>query len=332
MIYWIGFIICTSLIVYSGSRLAKYSDIIAEKTGLGRTWIGLALLATVTSLPELMTGISSVTYANVPDIAAGDVLGSCVFNMLILAVLDAFYRPLPISSKAAQGNIIAAGFGILLLSIATVSLFMGKNIHPIGWIGPYTLLIMIIYLLAVRLVFFYEKRRISFFVKERAIELKYGDITLKYALVRYCLNALIVIIAAIFLPIIGEGIAQITGLGKTFVGNVFIALATSLPEVVVSLSAVRMDAVDLAIGNLFGSNIFNLFILAIDDLFFLHGPLLSSVESLHIVSALSAISMITIAIIGLTYRAAKKPLLLSWDSIAIIFVFIVNLLLLYTLR
>jgi len=86
MFIWFAFIICTSLIVYSGTKLAKYGDIIAEKTGLGRAWIGLMLMASVTSLPELVTGISSVTFAGVPDIAAGDVLGSCVFIMLILAL------------------------------------------------------------------------------------------------------------------------------------------------------------------------------------------------------------------------------------------------------
>ena len=89
MLFWTGFIICTLVIVYSGTKLAKYGDIIAEKTGLGRAWIGLVLMASVTSLPELVTGISSVIYADVPDIAVGDVLGSCVFNMLILAILDA---------------------------------------------------------------------------------------------------------------------------------------------------------------------------------------------------------------------------------------------------
>lgn len=89
MLLWIEFIACTLAIVYSGIRLSRYGDIIAEKTGLGRAWIGVVLMASVTSLPELVTGISSVTYAGVPDIAVGDVIGSCVFNMLILAILDA---------------------------------------------------------------------------------------------------------------------------------------------------------------------------------------------------------------------------------------------------
>ncbi len=332
MLLWVGFIVCTTLIFYSGSKLSKYGDIIAEKTGLGRTWIGVVLMASITSLPELITGVSSVTYARVPDIAVGDVLGSCVFNMLILSILDAIHRPMPISTKAHHGHILSAGFGIFLLSITSISLFLGSSINPIGWIGPYSLLFGIIYFIAIKLVFFYEKRQISAFIKEKAIELKYKDISTKTAFINYSANALVVIIAAIFLPKIGKGIAENTGLGQTFVGNIFIALSTSLPEVVVSISAVKMDAVDLAIGNLFGSNIFNILILAIDDFFFFKGPLLSFVNTNHIISALSAIVMTSIAILGLTYRAERKRLFLAWDSVGILLTYIVNLMLLYRLK
>ena len=162
--------------------------------------------------------------------------------------------------------------------------------------------------------------------------MKYKEIPTKTAVVNYSINAVVVIIAATFLPKIGEGIAETTGLGQTFVGNIFIALSTSLPEVVVSITAVKIDAIDLAIGNLFGSNIFNIFILAIDDIFFIKGPLLSFANPNHIISALSAIAMTTIAIIGLTYRAEKKPLFLAWDSIGILLIYLINLMLLYMLR
>ena len=332
MLLWIELLICTSLIVYSGTKLSKYGDIIAEKTGMGGTWVGVILMASVTSLPELITGISSVTYANVPNIAVGDVLGSCVFNMLILAFLDAIYRPMPISAKAHHGHVLSAGFGILLLGVVSLSLFFGKRVLSLGWIGPYTILFLAMYFVAMRLVYFYEKREFSVFVKEMAVELKYKDITAKSAVVHYGINALIVVIAAVFLPKIGEGIAESTGLGQTFVGSIFIAVSTSLPEVVVSIAAVKIGAVDLAIGNLFGSNIFNIFILGIDDIFFVKGPLLSFVNQSHMISALSAIVMTAIAIIGLTYRAEKKKLFIACDSIGILLVYVCNIMFLYMLR
>jgi cation:H+ antiporter len=329
---WIAFVVCTVVIVYSGSRIAKYGDIIAEKTGLGRAWIGVVLMASVTSLPELITGIVSVTFAGVPDIAVGDVLGSCVFNMLIIAFLDAIHRPMPISAKAHQGNVLSAGFGILLLSIITGSLFLSLSLSPLGWIGPYTLLTIPLYFVAMRLIFFYEKRQLAAFLKEVATEFKYQDITTKTAVINYLGNAILVIASAIFLPKIGEGIAAATGLGQTFVGNIFIAVSTSLPEVVVSIAAVRMGAVDLAIGNLFGSNIFNIFILALDDIFFTKGAILSFVNPNHIISALSAIAMTTIAIIGLTYRAEKKKLFIAWDSAGIVTVYAINIMFLFLSR
>ncbi|MEC4675593.1 MAG: sodium:calcium antiporter, partial [Nitrospirota bacterium] len=310
-----GFIICTAIIVYSGIKLSKYGDIIAEKTGMGRAWTGLVLMATVTSLPELVTGISSVTFAGVPDIAVGDVLGSCVFNMLIIALLDAIYRPMPISTKAHHGHVLSGGFGVILLYIVVVSMFAGDKVPQLGWIGIYSLVIGVMYFIAMRVVFIYEKRQFDQYIKERVDELRYKKITTRTAVINYCFNAALVVIAAVFLPGIGEGIAEMTGLGQTFVGNIFIALSTSLPEVVVAIAAVKMDAIDLAIGNLFGSNIFNIFILAIDDVFFIKGPLLSFVDKTHLISAMSAISMTTIAIIGLTYRMKKKRLFMAWDSL-----------------
>ncbi len=328
MYLWLAFILCTSAIVYAGTKLSRYGDIIAEKTGLGRTWIGVVLMASVTSLPELVTGISSVTYAGVPDIAVGDVLGSCAFNMLILALLDAVYRPMPISAKAHQGHILSAGFGILLLGVVALSIFFANHVSPLGWIGVYSLVFIGIYFIAMRMVYSYEKKQLALYI-HKAIELQYGDIPTRTAVFHYTINAVIVIIAAMFLPKIGEGIAETTGLGQSFVGNIFIAISTSLPEVVVSLAAVRMGAVDLAIGNLFGSNIFNILILGIDDIFFVKGPLLSFVSQNHAISALSAIMMTAIAIIGLTYRAEKKPMFLAWDSVGITIVFMINLTLLY---
>ncbi|MCX7794092.1 MAG: hypothetical protein N2257_06790 [Thermodesulfovibrionales bacterium] len=332
MLLWLAFITATAVIFYCGTRLSRYGDIIAEKSGLGRTWIGVVLMASVTSLPELVTGISSVTYARVPDIAVGDVLGSCVFNLLILSSLDAIYKPAPLSSRAHHGHVLSAGFGILLLSIVVGSLLLQEHITPVGWIGPYTLLFILIYFVAMRLIYYYEKRQINAFVKEMALELRYKEVPYKKAILNYAINAFFVITAAIFLPRIGEGIAEVTGLGQTFVGNIFIALSTSMPEVVVSFAAVRMGALDLAIGNLFGSNIFNIFILALDDIFFTQGPLLSYVNKAHILPAVAAIVMTSVAIIGLTYRAEKKGLLLAWDSLFMALIYLINLMLLYMVR
>jgi cation:H+ antiporter len=329
MVLWLGFFASAAAIVYSGAKLSRYGDVIAEKTGLGRTWIGVLVMASVTSLPELMTGASAVTFARAPDIAVGSVTGSCVFNLVILGCLDLVEREKPLSAKAQQGHVLSGGFGILMLSIVSLSLFWGDRIAPFGWIGVYSLLFAALYVIAIRLVYSYEKRQIARFIGERAEEFKYEAVTLKSAVVNYTVNALIVTGASVVLPGIGKGIAASTGLGQSFVGNIFIAATTSLPEVVISLAAVRIGAIDLAIGNLLGSNIFNVCILAVDDFLFFDGPLLSSVDRGHVISCLTAIAMTSIVIIGLTYRSEKKFLFLAWDSLAIILMYPAYLMLLY---
>jgi len=86
MIVWQQLAAGLAVIGFAGVRLSLHGEIIAEKSGLNRGWVGLILLATATSLPELVTGLSSLTVAHVPDIALGDIMGSCVFNLLLLAV------------------------------------------------------------------------------------------------------------------------------------------------------------------------------------------------------------------------------------------------------
>lgn len=321
MFILIQFIICAVIILYAGKELSKYGDITAEKTGLGRTWIGVVLMASITSLPELITGISSVTIFNLPNLAAGDILGSCMFNILILALVD-LGHPLPLSTRAHYGNVLSGSFSILLLGLVGISILAHTSFPVIGWIGIYSLGFITIYLLAIRIVFLYEQKRISEFDKEITEELQYRSISRKKALSRYAFNALIIIGAATYLPYLGEEIAKITGLGQTFVGSIFIAVSTSLPEVVVSVAAVQLGAIDMAFGNIFGSNLFNIAILGIDDIFYTKNALLANISENHILTTVAAIMMTAVSLIGLTYRANKKPCVFSWDSIGIIAIYL----------
>lgn len=330
---WLEFILCSSVIVVSGTMLSRYGDVIAEKTGLSRAWIGLILMASVTSLPELITGISSVTIADVPNIALGDIMGSCVFNLSIIALMDILHGRKPIFSESEHGHILSAGFGIILISIASISILANANIPAIGYIGFYTPAIIIIYFIGIRSVFLFEKRRLKQFVGEMVQTLRYEHITTKAAVVKYAINGLFIIGAAAWLPFVGERLAEETGLGRSFIGTVFIALTTSLPEVVVSIAALKIGATDMAIANLFGSNIFNIFILAIDDIFYIKGPLFAHVSVNHAITGFMAVLMTGIAITGIIYRLEKKVFLrLGWDAVALLLAYLVNILLLYSLR
>lgn len=330
MFIWFQFVVCTAAIVFAGSRLSRYGDVIAEKTGLGRTWVGVVLMASVTSLPELITGLSSVAIFALPDIAAGDVLGSCMFNLLILALIDLSGGSKPLSARAHEGQVLTASFGILLIGLAGISISAAAAIPRLGWISVASLITILVYLLAMRTVFLYEKRRVGEFFAEQEVGELYGETSKTKAYAMYGVNAAIIIAAATYLPHIGDEIARMTGLGNTFVGSVFIALSTSLPELVVSFSALRLGAVDMAYGNLFGSNLFNICILAVDDIFYTKGPLALDVSGGHVVSAMAAIVMTAIAIVGLTYRTSKKILFVGWDSLGILIVYAFTVIVLFS--
>lgn len=332
-VLWLQFAACTMMIVYSGTKLARYGDVIAEKTGMGRAWVGLILMASVTSLPELVTGISSVTFAGTPNIAVGNVLGACVFNLSIIALLDMLHGPGPIFCRAEHGHILSAGYSTILACVVGVSILARDHIPVIGSIGLYTPLIIGIYITGIRSVFLFEKRKIAEFVSDKAEMARYGNITARSAAMRYALHAVIIILVATLLPFIGERLAEHTGLGSSFFGTVFIAMATTLPELTVSVSALRIGAADMAIANLLGSNMFNIFILALDDLLYVPGPLLSDVTHDHAITAFMAALMTGIVVVGLTYRLQKKTVLrLGWDAVALLLAYIANISLLYVFR
>jgi cation:H+ antiporter len=317
MTTWLQFILCAALITFAGSRLTRYGDIIAEKSGLGRTWIGIVLLATVTSLPELFTGVSSVVLFDVPDIAAGNAIGACMLNMLTIAFLDLIGGSTPVSAIAHQGHVLSAGLSILMLGVVGLGLVSGRAFGAIVWIGTYSLVLLGIYLLAMRALFTYEKRRVAEFVKEFE-QTRYEKISKTQAYGWFAIHAALIVAAATFLPLLGDKIAAQTGLEESFVGSVFIAIATTLPELTVSYAAYRIGAVDMAVGNLLGSNLFNVNILAIDDLFYTNGPLLNYLSGNHIVSVIGTMAMTAAAIIGLTFRSARKRFFLSWDAMTIV--------------
>ena len=322
---WFEFFICIVVITIAGFYLSRYGDAIADKTGMGGTWVGVILLATVTSLPELVTGITAVTFANAPDIAVGDVLGSCVFNLSIIVILDFMHRKESVYSRASQGHILSAAFGVMLIGFAGFNILLssqGANM-TIGHIGLYSPLILFFYLIMMRTVYRYESAQIEKYAA--AQEDQYPDLSKQQAIIRYLIAASFVVVAGSFLPFVGKQIAHQMGWHESFVGTMFIAFATSLPEIVVTFAAMRVGAIDMAIGNLFGSNLFNIVILSIDDVFFTQGSLLKSVSPTHAVSALSAIMMTGVAIAGLFYRPRTRVLkMVGWASIVLFCVYLIN--------
>ena len=316
---WVKFIFCIVIIFFSGRRVARYGNIIAGKTGLGGVWIGLILLALVTSLPELFTGISAIILVGVPDLTIGNLFGANAFNLLNLALLDIVYHNGWLLRAVSPTQRQTGWFSLALVVVAAVSIFVSSRFSTmgIGWIGWYTPVIILSYLVFMRIILRSERRQ----SRQQEAEVDYGEMPLGRVYLYFAVSAAFIIGAGIWLAIIGGEIAGVTGWGASFVGSLFLAFTTSLPEITVSLAAMRMGAVDLAVANMIGSNLFNMTIIGIDDLVYLKGPVLSAVSESNLLIALVVMVMTLVFIIGLHFKP-RRFFRLSWWNCALIGLFL----------
>jgi len=332
---WLQFGLCAVLIGLAGYQLSRYGDAIAQRTGLSGSWIGMALLATVTSLPELATGITSVTIAHAPNVAVGNALGSCVLNLVFLVLIDFVFRQEPVWRRASQGHVLAAAFGVVMLGFTLVSMLMSQ-IAPGGvahlasslqaGFGLGTPVLLVLYMVAMRTVFSYERAHAVPVVDALGVAIP----PLRDTVTRFAVSAAVVVAAGLWLPFIAVELAARMGWSGSFVGSLFVAMVTTLPELAVTLSALRMGAVDMAIGNLLGSNLFNVAILAVDDLFYSPGSLLADVSMVHAVTAGSAIIMTGLAMIGLFFKPVSRVLrAVGWVSLGLVAMYMLNTYVLY---
>ena len=317
------------VIARAGFVLSRSADRLAELKGWGRGWVGLALLASVTSLPELASGISAVAFVNAPNLAVGNALGACVVNLVFLVIVDAVQRRQPIYREASTTHLLSAGFGVVMLGFEAMSLLVGRRAPSLFDVGAYSPLLLGGCLLALRSVHAHERQALAAALPAS------GTSTAPAAQVQrewrhFGLAAVAVIAAGLWLPEAADRLAGELGLSRSFVGTILMALVTTLPEMAVTLSALRLGALDMAIGNLLGSSLFNVMILAIDDLFYAHGPLLAAADAVHAGTAVTAMVMSGLVIIGLVMRPQGRVLrVTSWISIALLSTYLVNVALVY---
>lgn len=314
--------LCALVIVISGARLSYYGDVIAERSGLGQAWVGVIAMASVTSLPELVTGVSA-SMIGAAEIAAGDVVGSCLFNLLILGVLD-LLSPTPLFARLRPVHTLSAALGALLLVGVAAAVLTASRWPVAAWgglaIGAPSLVLFFGYFFAVKSIFNFEKSHDQV-TDDNVLADRYGHLSLSGAVWRYAGTAVVLVAAAANLPSLAVDFAHATGLQEGFVGTAFVALSTSLPELVVSLAAVRLGAWDMAAANVLGSNLFNVAILAIDDVFFRSGSLLAQVSPAHAITALAAAAMSVMVIAGLVARPPRLFSRVSWTVVGLVTVY-----------
>ncbi|MFP3898978.1 MAG: sodium:calcium antiporter [Dehalococcoidia bacterium] len=322
---WLKFVLCLAIVLFAGTKLARYGDAIAEKTRLGRIWIGLVLIAIITTMPELVTSVSSVALVRSPDLALGTLFGSCSFNLSVLAVLDILHSRTPVLSVASPRHVATAAWGALLIAIAAAGIVAGHMYSFLGsgWLGIPSIVIVILYFVGVGWVFRRERGQRSQAVS--ITPLQYDGFTAKTVWLRFALASAAVIAAGVWLAFIGDEISRTTGWGGTFVGSLFLAVATSAPELVVAIAAVRMGAVDLAAADILGANMLDMAMIVPVDIAHGRGFVLASVSPDHLIVAGVAVTMSLVVMVGLRFRSSRKVFrVASWYAPLLIALYIVG--------
>ena len=304
---WIQLAAAAAIILVAAHFMVPAADIIAQRTGLGRTFVGVVMLATATSLPELGTGVSSILIVGEPDLAAGDAFGSNLFNLLIIGLLDLYWRRGDVLGYVSPTAALIGVLGILVISIAVAAMVV-HNLTPVtgAWyVSPMSVLLICAFAAAMYVIYRAEvggdsSEQPDNQPDEHSEPPNYEDKSLTKAFLIYLLTAAIVVGAAIWLAIVGDHLSDAVGWEKSFMGTQFLALSTSLPELAASFAALRLGAPELAITNVLGSNVFNMgFILFMDDLFLTSGALWLDVSTIHVLTGVVAIVMTAIVVMAI---------------------------------
>lgn len=322
LLVWGKFVFLLILVYIFGTRATRSADIIAEKKGWGRAFMGVVFISMITSFPELFTGISAAAIVKSPDIAIGQIVGSCIFNLVIIAVVELIFRKNKMYQLTGKLDILPLAFSIIIITVLTLLLSIQFKLH-LFHVGLSSLIIFFLYLVFMNIIFKERKA-------EQKEEEKYKDKSLAKEVTYFIVSALIIIAVGIYLPMVGRELAQIMNWTDSFVGVIFLAMVTSFPELVVSFATAKMGAIDMLVGNIAGSNLFNIAIIFIIDAAYVKGNILLEASSGNISVGLIAILMNFVVFFAVVRKSSYRLFnFISINAILLIALYIINLLVSY---
>lgn len=321
---WLLFLGSAAVTVAAAAKLSEYGDVIAVRTGLGGMFIGTLLLAAATSLPELLTTINSINQ-EVPDMAAGNIFGSCMFNMFMLAILDLLNHRGRILRRVTLNHALSGGLAVLVGSMAILFILADVDLQ-IGWVGVDSLVLIALYMGGVRLL---NDNPVTQTETELSPEQDKALPSLLYASLGFAGATAILLLVMPWLVRSSAQIADALGVSTGFIGAALVAVVTSLPEMVTTIAAARIGAYDLAVGNLFGSNLFNIFALGLADLFYMQGRFLGDVDPAMTLAAIFGVVLTAMGLVGNVSRLEKRLFFIEIDALLIALTYLAGMWLLY---
>lgn len=336
-----AFVVSAAVIGFAGTRVARYADAIQARTGMGQAVGGMLLLGFITALPEASV-TTTAAYHGHAQLAVNNLLGGLALNVAILAAADAAVRREALTAAVASVlPMLQAALLVLMLAIVAAGTLLAEP--GLFGIGAAAWLLLAIYLLSVFVVRVTRGR--EGWIPSHADDgerdepadghrsaRRYRCEPWARLVAKTGAAALAILAAGYTVAGSGERLAQQTGLGQSFFGAVFLALSTSLPEITVVFSSVRLGNYSMAVADVFGANLFCLTLLFVADAVFRGGPILAAAGRFGTFAALLAITLTSLFIVGLLERRHAMILRLGVDSLLILATYAAGVAILYRLR
>ncbi len=261
------YIVLAALVVFFSIKLSFYVDELDKKTNLSGAFVGGIMLAAVTSLPELFTSITAVLIVDQPNLVLGNVLGSDIFNLIIIGLCIVFAARLYTQSNVSKTHLYTLVLTLLMYGACLYGVTHQNSTIDLKIISVdiASIVILIIYIINVTLIAKDEGG-----VNEEEAS---SDLTPKQIFIRFTIFAVLLVAVSILLTMVTDRLSAELELGKTVAGAIFLGVATSLPELTSSINLVRLHNFNASIGNVTGSNIFNFIILVFGDLLLTRGSI-----------------------------------------------------------
>lgn len=329
----------------AGTRIARYADRIAERTGIGHATIGLVLLALVTSLPEVATS-ATAALRNQAALGVNNLLGGLAFQVMVVAIADAALRRDALTSvNPSSAILMQAVLNIVLLTIVIAGIVIG-DVAVLG-VGLWTTALVPVYAVSLFLLRRFG-RQPAWVVDQRAHDERKrqqqqrdrpeaardaeAERSLGRLLTLTGIAAALILLAGYVATRASESLAEQTGLGTSFFGAVALAGATSLPEISTAIESVRLRRYSMALSDIFGTNLIDVVLIFLVDLIYSGGPVLNEVGRFAVAAGLLGTMLTTFYIVGLLERRDRVVLRMGVDSLLVVITYVAGLVLLFRLR
>nr|WP_300380377.1 sodium:calcium antiporter [Henriciella sp.] len=313
------FVTAAAVVALAGVRITNLADRLADRTGLGEAVFGGILLGAATSLSGIVTSLTAAT-DGLASLAVSNAIGGIAAQTTFLVIADLIYQRVNLEHAAADANnMLMAALLMLLVSLPLAAAYAPEvaffGIHPVS------VLLFVVYLFGTRAAVLLKDR--PMWHPQRTVDTRPDEPddaaanrrSLTYMIVFFVLLSLVLAACGFAIARAGAVISESLGISQTVVGALMTAVATSLPELVTTLAAVRRGALQLAVGGIIGGNTFDVLFLSLSDAAYRDGSIYHAMTEADGLMMVGAIVITAILLMGLILRERRG---IGFEGLAIL--------------